>query len=47
VPDDLKNYKQDSFSIFDSEMAGAILGGIVAALIVYDLGMRLILWAVG
>ena len=46
--DDLNKLReQDSFSLFDSETAGAILGAIVAALVVGDLGLRMIAWAIG
>ena len=42
MPDDLKDYKQDAFSLIDSETAGAIIGGLVAALVVCDVLARLI-----
>ena len=40
--DDLKEYRQDAFAIFDSEIAGAIIGAIVAALVLYDIGQRIV-----
>jgi len=46
LPEDLKRYNQDSFALFDSETAGAILGAIVAALVVGDLGKQFIEWLV-
>ena len=46
--DDLRHFKdrQDSFALFDSETAGAILGAIVAALVVGGLGRQFIEWLV-
>ena len=42
MQDDLKNYREDAFQIIPPEVAGAILGGFVAALFVYDVLARLV-----
>jgi hypothetical protein len=44
VPEDLRHYKQDSFALFDSAEAGAILGAIVAGCVIYDLFQRFLSW---
>lgn len=42
--DDLKNIERSGFFIFTEEEAGAMLGAIVAALVVYDIFCRLVAW---
>ena len=42
MQDDLKNYREDAFQIIPPEVAGAILGALVAALFVYDVLARLV-----
>jgi hypothetical protein len=41
---DLKNYREDSFALFDSAEAGALLGAIVAGCVIYDLFQRFLSW---
>ena len=47
LPDDLKSYTDDrpGFFILTEIEAGALLGALVASLVVYDLLNRLIAWA--
>jgi hypothetical protein len=44
MPDDLKSYSEDSFALFDSAEAGALLGAIVAGCVIYDLFQRFLSW---
>jgi hypothetical protein len=44
--DDYKNYEDDPFQLLPPELAGALIGGIICALIAYDL-KAFIAWITG
>ena len=45
MPDDLKNYgERPGFFIFTESEAGALIGALLAALVVFDVLQRLITW---